>query len=111
VKYDAAIVGSGPNGLAAGIVLASAGLSVIIYEARDTAGGGMRSASLTDPGFVHDICSAIHPLAAASPFFSSLPLQEFGLGWINPPLAVVHPFDDEPPVVLSQSLDRTLSSL
>ncbi len=92
-------------------MLARAGLSVIIYEAGDTVGGGMRSAKLTDPDFVHDVCSAIHPLAASSPFFKSLPLEEFGLQWINPPVALAHPLEEEPPVLLSLSMDRTLSSL
>jgi phytoene dehydrogenase-like protein len=87
---DAVIIGSGPNGLAAAIVLAQAGLSVIVYEAEASIGGGARSAELTLPGFVHDICSAVHPLAIASPFFRSLPLAEHGLEWIQPPAALAH---------------------
>ena len=77
--YDAIIVGSGPNGLAAAITLARAGCSVLVYEANATIGGGARSAELTLPGFLHDVCSAVHPLAAGSPFFKTLPLERFGL--------------------------------
>ncbi len=79
---DAIIVGSGPNGLAAGITLARQGWNVKIIEAKETIGGGMRSAELTLPGFRHDICSAIHPLGMGSPFFRSLDLSEYGLQWI-----------------------------
>src|ERR1700761_6079810 len=92
--FDAVIVGSGPNGLAAAILLQQSGLSVLLIEGKSTIGGGMRSAELTLPGFTHDICSAIHPLAAASPFFSKLPLNEYGLEYINPDIAAAHPFDN-----------------
>ena len=92
--HDAIVVGSGPNGLAAAITLAQAGRSVLVLEANDTVGGGARSSELTLPGFVHDICSAAHPLAVASPFFSTLPLSEHGLEWLYPPAAVAHPLDD-----------------
>jgi phytoene dehydrogenase-like protein len=91
---DAIIVGSGPNGLAAAITLARAGCSVVVYEANATIGGGARSAELTLPGFVHDVCSAVHPLAAGSPFFKTLPLDRFGLGWIQPEIPLAHPLDD-----------------
>ena len=79
MAYDAIVVGSGPNGLSAAIVLAQAGLSVLVREAQQTIGGGARSLELTLPGFLHDVCSAIFPMAAASPFFSSLPLAAHGL--------------------------------
>jgi phytoene dehydrogenase-like protein len=109
--YDAAIVGSGPNGLAAAIALAQASRSVILFEARDTIGGGTRSAELTLPGFLHDVCSAIHPLGAGSPFFRRLPLAEYGLEWIYPPVAVAHPLDDGMAVVLEQSIEATGETL
>src|ERR1700753_321135 len=90
--YDAVIIGSGPNGLAAAILMQQNGLSVLLIEGKDTIGGGMRSAELTMPGFTHDICSAIHPLAAASPYFETLPLSEHGLEYIYPAVAAAHPF-------------------
>ena len=92
--YDAVVVGSGPNGLAAAIELARNGRRVALLEGRTTIGGGMRSAEITLPGFVHDLGSAIHPLGYASPFFRSLPLREHGLEWIHPPAPLAHPFDD-----------------
>jgi phytoene dehydrogenase-like protein len=110
-EYDAVVVGSGPNGLSAAITLQHAGLSVLILEAKNTIGGGLRSAELTRPGFVHDICSAIHPLAVGSPFFRSLPLDQHGLEFINPPLSVAHPFDGGTAAALHQSLDETAQSL
>lgn len=109
--YDAVVVGSGPNGLAAAITLQQAGVSVLMLEAKSTTGGGMRTAELTLPGFRHDICSAIHPMAVASPFFKSLPLEKFGLEFIFPPLAAAHPFDDGTAAVLSQSMEETLAQL
>ena len=105
--YDAIVVGSGPNGLSAAIVLASRGLSVLVREASETIGGGTRSLELTLPGFQHDVCSAVHPMALASPFFRSLPLADHGLEWIQPPLPLVHPFDDAPPAVLDRSIGAT----
>ncbi|MFT4977006.1 MAG: phytoene dehydrogenase-like protein [Myxococcota bacterium] len=110
-QFDAAVIGSGPNGLAAAVSLAQQGRSVVVYEARDTIGGSARTAELTLPGFRHDVCSAIHPMAAASPFFRSLPLQEHGLQWVHPPAPVAHPFDDEPAVLLEQSIEATAASL
>jgi phytoene dehydrogenase-like protein len=109
--YDAVVVGAGPNGLAAGILLQQKGLSVLLIEGRKEVGGGMRSAELTLPGFVHDICSAIHPLGAASPFFSTLPLEEHGLEWIFPPVAAAHPFDDGKAALLTGTVGETARGL
>lgn len=109
--FDAVVVGSGPNGLAAAIVLQQAGLSVLIIEAKDTIGGGLRSAELTLPGFTHDICSAIHPLAAGSPLFSKLPLDKHGLEFIYPQIHTAHPFDDGTTALLKTSLEETARDL
>jgi phytoene dehydrogenase-like protein len=106
-EYDAVVVGSGPNGLAAAIVLQQAGLSVLMLEGKDTIGGGLRTAELTLPGFRHDICSAIHPLAAASPYFQTLPLAQYGLEYITPPVAAAHPFDDGTAAIAMNSLAET----
>ncbi len=105
--YDAVVVGSGPNGLAAAILLQQNGLSVLLVEGKDTIGGGMRSAELTLPGFIHDVCSAIHPLAAASPFFQTLPLKEHGLEYIYPDIAAAHPFDNGSAASLKHSIGET----
>ena len=105
--FDAIVVGSGPNGLAAAINLQQKGLSVLILEAKDTIGGGLRTAELTLPGFKHDICSAIHPLAAASPFFSTLPLREHGLSLIHPRIAAAHPLSDGTSAILTNSILET----
>lgn len=110
-EYDAIVVGSGPNGLAAAITLQQKGLSVLIVEGKNTIGGGLRSAELTLPGFKHDICSAIHPLAVASPFFSSLPLNEHGLTFIQPTIAAVHPLDNGKSAALCDSLEETAHCL
>ncbi len=109
--YDAVVVGAGPNGLAAAVVLARAGRSVLLIEAADSIGGGCRSAALTLPGFVHDVCSAIHPLAAASPLFRELDLGDHGLVWIQPGAPLAHPFDDGPPALLERSLEATVLGL
>jgi phytoene dehydrogenase-like protein len=111
MDFDAVVVGSGPNGLAAAIEMARAGWSVCIFEARDTIGGGVRSAELTEPGFLHDVCSAIHPLGFASPFFNSLPLSQHGLEWIHPPASLAHPFDGGTAAVLEASLEKTSAGL
>jgi len=107
----ACVVGSGPNGLAAAIVLAQAGLEVEVMEAEATPGGAARTLELTLPGFLHDFGSAVHPLAAGSPFFSSLPLQDHGLTWILSPAPVAHPLDDGTAVVLERDLAAARASL
>jgi len=108
---DAVVVGSGPNGLSAAIVLARAGLRVRVHEAESTIGGGTRSAALTLPGFVHDVCSAIHPMAVASPFFAELALEQHGLAWVQPEIALAHPLDDGTAVTLVRSVEETARGL
>lgn len=108
---DAVVVGSGPNGLAAAITLARAGLSVTVYEQSATIGGGTRTEALTLPGFRHDVCSAIHPLGATSPFFLSLPLDEHGLEWIFPEVQLGHPLPDGTAAILVRSLEETAQGL
>ncbi len=110
-EYEAIVVGSGPNGLAAAITLARGGVSVLVLEANSTIGGGVRSAELTRPGFVHDICSAVHPLAAGSPFFKTLPLDRFGLTWIQPEIPLAHPLDDGTAACLHRDVDLTADLL
>lgn len=106
-----AVIGTGPNGLAAAITLAKAGRQVTVYESQTTPGGGCRSADLTLPGFTHDICSAVHPLAVASPFFRDLDLPALGVEWIEPSIAVAHPFDDGTAAVLRRSVTETAAGL
>ena len=108
---DAIVIGSGPNGLAAAIVLARAGRKVAVYEAQAEIGGGCKSEALTLPGFVHDVCSSVHPMALASPFFRSLPLYAHGLEWIHPPAMLAHPMDDGPATVVERSLADTAAGL
>lgn len=110
-SYDAVVIGSGPNGLSAAIAMASAGLSVLVLEARDTPGGGARTAALTLPGFAHDVCSAVHPLGVGSPYFSRLPLEQHGLEWVQPPAAMAHPFDDGSALTLERSVHDTAAQL
>ena len=109
-RYDALVVGAGPNGLAAAITLAQAGRSVVVYEAAETVGGGSRTQELTLPGFRHDVCSAIHPLGVASPFFRTLPLDRYGLEWVYPPAPLAHPLDDGA-AILERSLGAMEASL
>src|SRR5438067_7303629 len=108
---DAVVVGSGPNGLSAAIELARAGLRVHVHEAEPTIGGGTRSAELTLPGFLHDVCSAIHPMAAASPFFSQLRLAEHGLEWVHPEIELAHPLPDGTAVAVVRSVEETANGL
>jgi phytoene dehydrogenase-like protein len=110
-SYDAIVIGSGPNGLAAAITLARAGKSVCVYEANETIGGGTRSAELTLPGFIHDLCSAVHPLAVSSSFFRNLPLHEHGLEFIHPTVPLAHPLDDGSAVILNRSVEETAKNL
>ena len=107
---DALVVGGGPNGLAAGIVLARAGRSVALYEARDTIGGGCRSAELTLPGVIHDVCSAVHPMGRSSPLFRELGLERHGLEWIEPPIQIAHPLDDGSAAFLYRDVDATAAT-
>lgn len=109
--FDAIVVGSGPNGLAAAITLQKSGLSVLVLEAKPTIGGGMRTAELTLPGFKHDVCSAIHPMAMGSPFFADLPLHEHGLEFVHAPFPAAHPFDNGNAAILSRSIKETAKSL
>jgi phytoene dehydrogenase-like protein len=110
-RWDAIVVGSGPNGLTAAIALVQAGRSVLVLEAAPTIGGGTRTAELTLPGFRHDVCSAIHPLALASPFLRRLPLQEHGLEFVHPEIPLAHPLGDGTAAVLHRSLDETAAGL
>jgi phytoene dehydrogenase-like protein len=111
VVVDVVVVGSGPNGLAAAITCAAAGRSVLVLEGADSIGGGARSAELTLPGFVHDVCSAVHPLTAVSPFFQTADLARHGMELVHPEVALVHPLDGGRAGVLHQSLDRTVEGL
>jgi phytoene dehydrogenase-like protein len=110
-EFDAVVVGSGPNGLAAAIALAREGYSVKIFESENTVGGGMRTLELTKPGFKHDICSAIHPMAASSPFLRELPLKDFGLEWIYPEFPLAHPLDNQPAVIQHPDITEMKSEL
>ena len=110
-SLDALVIGSGPNGLASAITLARQGLSVRVIEGQKSIGGGLCSAELTLPGYVHDICAAVLPLSLVSPFFKSLPLAEYGLVWIEPEIPLAHPFDDGTAAVLYRSVSETAATL
>jgi phytoene dehydrogenase-like protein len=109
--YDAVVVGAGPNGLSAAVTLAEAGRHVLVLEAADVIGGGTRTEELTRPGFRHDVCSAVHPLGAASPYLSTLPLGQYGLRWLHPEVPLAHPLDGGRAAVLHRSLDATAAAL
>ncbi|MEX2512642.1 MAG: NAD(P)/FAD-dependent oxidoreductase [Cyclobacteriaceae bacterium] len=109
--FDAVVVGTGPNGLAAGIVLVEQGLKVLAIEGKDQIGGGMRTQALTLPGFHHDVCSAIHPMAVAAPFLKTLPLEKYGLELLHPQVLAAHPFQDGSASALYHSLDKTAENL
>ena len=110
-NFDAVIIGSGPNGLAAAVHLARNGWKTLVLEAGDTPGGGMRTKELTLPGFKHDVCSAVHPMGVASPFFQRLGLEDLGLRWIHPQFPLAHPLDDGRAAVLYRDLEATASGL
>jgi phytoene dehydrogenase-like protein len=110
-EYDAVVVGAGPNGLTAAVFLARAGRKVVVFEANATAGGGCRSAELTEPGFVHDVCSSVHPTGVASPAFAQLPLANHGVAWAHPEIALAHPLDGDRAGLLYRSLDDTATGL
>jgi phytoene dehydrogenase-like protein len=109
--YDAVVIGSGPNGLAGGIKLAQVGASVLVLEAMDEIGGGIRTSELTLPDFHHDVCASAHPMGILSPYLSTLPLAEHGLEWIKPPASVAHPLDDDAAVMLWRSVEQTKAGL
>lgn len=109
MTLDAAVIGSGPNGLLAAVRIAMTGRSVTVYEANTRIGGGARSAELTLPGFVHDVCSAIHPLGASSPAFAALPLERHGLRWLHPEVVLAHPLDGREAGAVWRDIDRTVA--
>ncbi|PIB35304.1 FAD-dependent oxidoreductase [Reichenbachiella sp. 5M10] len=110
-EYDVVVIGSGPNGLSAGIALAEKGLQVLIVEGAETVGGGTRTSELTLPGFRHDVCSAVHPMGYLSPYLKTLPLEKFGLEWIVPNASAAHPLDGEEAVLLYKSMEETSLNL
>ena len=111
MAYEAIIVGSGPNGLAAAITMQQQGIATLLVEKNATIGGGLRSGEITLPGFVHDICSAVHPMAVSSPFMAGLPLSDYGLRYSYPPVCAVHPLDGGETAVLYHSLTDTVRDL
>jgi len=110
-QYDAVVIGSGPNGLCAAIELARAGKQVLLVEAEQQIGGGLRSAELLQPGVVNDVCSAVHPMGVLSPFMQKLPLAEHGLTWVYPKVSAAHPLDGGRAMILSRSLEETAAQL
>jgi len=110
-EYDAVVVGAGPNGLMAAITMARAGRRTVVFEAASSAGGGSRSAALTEPGFVHDVCSSVHPTAVASPAFATVPLAERGVEWCHPEIALAHPLADGRAALVYRSVDETARGL
>ena len=108
---DAVVVGSGPNGLAAAITLARAGRSVVVYEGAETVGGGMRSAELTLPGYIHDVCSTVQGTSVASPFFAGLDLGKHGVELVHPGIPLAHPLDDGRVALLERSVEATAAGL
>src|SRR5690606_22040708 len=111
VRYDAVVIGSGPNGLAAAITVALAGRSVLVLEGAETPGGGLRSEELTLAGCVHDVCASVHPFAIGSPFFRTLPLEDHGLAWGQPEIPFAHPLDGERIAVAHRSITETAEGL
>src|SRR6185295_18499054 len=109
--YDAVVVGAGPNGLVAAITLARAGRRVVLFEAADVVGGGLRSAELTEPGYVHDVCSTVQALGVASPAFADLDLEAHGVEWVHPPLPLAHPLDGGRAATLHRDVDATAAGL
>ena len=105
------MIGSGPNGLTAAATVAAAGFSVLVLEAAGELGGGVKTLPLTLPGFLHDVCSAIHPLAISSPALRAMPLSQYGLEWIQPDIPVAHPLDGGGAVFLQRSLRETAANL
>ncbi len=110
-SYDAVIIGAGANGLAAAITLAAAGMSCLVVEANSIIGGACRTLPLTESGFKHDICSSVYPLAIGSPFFRTLPLEQYGLKWIHPDLPFAHPFEDGSAAIFDRSIEKTAALL
>ncbi len=110
-RYDAVVVGSGPNGLTAAVTLARAGRSVLVLEGRETIGGGCRSAALTLPGYLHDVCASAHPLGVVSPAFLEFALDRYGLEWSHPEAPLAHPLPGGAAVVLERDVDATAARL
>src|SRR5438874_721680 len=110
-EYDVIVIGGGPNGLSAAITIAEAGRSVLLVEGHEIIGGGARSAELTLPGFIHDVCSSVHPWAVWSPFFRTLPLARYGLEFVHPGAPLAHPLDDGSAVILDRSVEVTAQNL